>query len=628
MLEEKAAEQAKEDGEVVYRRLPTAEESGKREPDRKKGGSRPSAVLRKLAPSLRPIVIGFALLLALVFLLGYLSARQLEDVSGGIFDLQGRQAMKVSTLLELRTALTKLDNEARARARVGEPEGTLQPPFALRLRNARDEVGNTLSRFDHLALAQTERGANFRQQLVSYLETTNDLNAYKQQQGYEKFKSVDDALDAILRDAIGPEQAEITRQTEELKQVAMRKVRLLWLVALFIGLLVAAASIREVQRRFREVRRSMDETRREREFSTQMLEGMVSAVAAIDAHDRIRSANSAFFTIFPRAAVGASVYDKFASPEALKMLEAATASRVAVASYRGRWTCDAGTPDCADKTFDVYSSPLQIDGEQGQIVTLVDVTEAVEAEAIVRKTESLTAMGQATAQVAHEIKNPLGSIRLGVSMLRDTATDTESQNTIDLVERGIHHLNKLVVDVTQFSRQKPLDRADVELRELIDGSLELVGERLQEKRTPIEKRFTTEALKGKWDEDQLRQVFVNLLANAVDASAEQSPITITTERVTVAASRKQGNRGNGGAGNTARLSMARLVIADLGEGMDETTRARIFEPFFTTKKRGTGLGLAISKKIVEQHGGSIAVESALGKGTRFIVDLPLETQQS
>jgi signal transduction histidine kinase len=232
-------------------------------------------------------------------------------------------------------------------------------------------------------------------------------------------------------------------------------------------------------------------------------------------------------------------------------------------------------------------------------------------------------MGQATAQVAHEIKNPLGSIRLGVSMLRDTAKDVESQSTIDLVERGIHHLNKLVVDVTQFSRQKPLELAPVELHELIDASLELIGERLGEKQTPVEKHFTTEPLNGKWDEDQLRQVFVNLLANAVDASAEKSPITITTERASAA--RKQGNLGNGGKGNTGRMAMARLIISDRGSGMDEATRARIFEPFFTTKKRGTGLGLAISKKIVEQHGGSIAVESAQGQGTRFIIDLPLES---
>ncbi|HEY0386571.1 MAG TPA: ATP-binding protein, partial [Pyrinomonadaceae bacterium] len=532
---------------------------------------------------------------------------------------QGRQATKVNTLLELRAAINKLDNEARARARVGEPENTLQPPFALRLRNARDELTDKLRRYDHLSLPQSQSVDDLRQHLASYLETTADMNLYKQQ-GFEQFKAVDDNLDTLLRDATGPEQAAISRQIEELQQVAKRKVRWLWVVALLIGLLVAAASIREVQRRFREVRRSMEETRREREFSTQMLEGMVSAVAAIDVHDRIRSANSAFFRLFPQSAIGASVHDKFASAVTMKMLEAATASRVTTASYRGRWTCDEGSPACADKTFDVYSSPLQIDGEPGQVITLVDVTEAVEAEAVVRKTESLAAMGQATAQVAHEIKNPLGSIRLGVSMLRDTATDTESQNTIDLVERGIHHLNKLVVDVTQFSRQKPLERTRVELRDLVNGSLELIAGRLGENQTPVEKHFTEEALWGNWDEDQLRQVLVNLLANAVDASPERTPITITTERVTV--QRAGAQLGNGG--RTGRLSQARLTIADQGSGMDEETRARLFEPFFTTKKRGTGLGLAISKKIVEQHDGTIFAESAPGRGARFIINLPLE----
>jgi signal transduction histidine kinase len=208
-------------------------------------------------------------------------------------------------------------------------------------------------------------------------------------------------------------------------------------------------------------------------------------------------------------------------------------------------------------------------------------------------------------------------------MLRDTAKDTESQNTIDLVERGIHHLNKLVVDVTQFSRQKPLERIEVDLHELIDASLELVSDRLREKRARIEKHYSQDGLQGEWDEDQLRQVFVNLLANAMDASPEGSAIRITTERASLPRSTRA-HFGNGGGNTNAQQRLARLIIADEGEGMDDETRARIFEPFFTTKKRGTGLGLAISKKIIEQHGGTIAVESAQGKGTRFIIDLPLE----
>jgi len=319
--------------------------------------------------------------------------------------------------------------------------------------------------------------------------------------------------------------------------------------------------------------------------------------------------------------VGASVHSKFSAPGAMKMLEAATSSLVERATYRGRWVCGEETPDCADKSFDVYSSPLKTDGEQGQIVMLVDVTEAAEAESSLRRSEALAAMGQAVAQVAHEIKNPLGSIRLGVSMLRDTTTDEESLGTIDLVERGINHLNKLVVDVTQFSRQRPLELGRVELHPLIDSSLELVTDALQEKQTPIEKHYSDEPLVGEWDADQLRQVFVNLIANAIDASGPGEPVSISTGRVT--GELKEVGEGNGKPTASVARAFARVTVEDRGSGMDERTRARLFEPFFTTKKRGTGLGLAIVKQIIEQHGGTISVESSPAQGTRFTIDLPM-----
>jgi signal transduction histidine kinase len=234
-----------------------------------------------------------------------------------------------------------------------------------------------------------------------------------------------------------------------------------------------------------------------------------------------------------------------------------------------------------------------------------------------RRQEALAAVGQAAAQVAHEIKNPLGSIRLGVAMLRDMTRDREAITTIDLVERGIEHLSKLTLDVTQFSRRRALSLSDVDLSDLISDSLDLIAEKLQERNTPVERRLTDEPVRGHWDEDQLRQVFVNLLANAVDASPAESPVTITAERAdVVAASRRNGEGGKTVAG-------ARVRIEDRGEGMDEQTRARIFEPFFTRKKKGTGLGLAIARQIIEQHGGQIRVESEPGRGTRFTIELPL-----
>jgi signal transduction histidine kinase len=611
-------ESAKEDGEVVYRRLATGEDERSKDDQSKR---HKLAAILNLAPTLKTVIVGFAVSLVLVVLLGYLSVRRMDEVGTRILDDERRNAALRDFTSGLRIATLKLDNEARARARKvgGEAEET-RPLSDLPLDRARVAVVKGVQQLEKPPYIESEKWRSLHNHLVAYFHATEDPDAYLRE-GYVKFHDVDDELGNLLEET-RREQETIFYNSEQLEKSAARRIYLLTALAVLMGALVAAYTIWELRRRFRQVRESVDEARREREFSSQMLEGMVSAIAAIDARDRIRSANGAFFKIFPQARIGASVHDKFSSPDAMKMLEAATSSRIERATYRGRWLCEENTPNCANKSFDVYSSPLTIDGEQGQIVTLVDVTEAAEAESAARRTESLTAMGQAVAQVAHEIRNPLGSIRLGVSMLRDTSTDAESQNTIDLVERGISHLNKLVMDVTQFSRQRPLELSDVELHPLIDSSLELISDLIREKSTPIEKHFSTEPLHGEWDADQLRQVFVNLIANAIDAGQENSPVIISTARVT--AKPKEAGEGNGNRAGRGSQTLARIIIEDHGAGMDEQTRARIFEPFFTTKKRGTGLGLAIVKQIVEQHGGVISVESSPGKGTRFTVDLPMK----
>ena len=200
-------------------------------------------------------------------------------------------------------------------------------------------------------------------------------------------------------------------------------------------------------------------------------------------------------------------------------------------------------------------------------------------------------------------------------MLRDSVTDEEGLNTIELVERGIKHLSKLVVDVAQFSRQKALEQSNVDLHELINHSLGFVADKIKEKETPIQKRLTDWKVVGHWDPDQLNQVFVNVIANAIDASPARTPLKFSTEVVSTSAINATED------GPTRK--QARITIVDQGKGMDQTTLDRMFEPFYSTKKRGTGLGLAIVKQIVEQHEGTISVESEVGKGTTFRIDLPL-----
>lgn len=625
MIEEKTVRQEEETGSrVVYNRLHPGEEKSARG-NLAAAAVTPATALGRsgtIAPTLTPLLIGFALLLALVVGLGAWSVRRLNDVSERVLDLERHRASKVNFLLGLREALTKLNNEARARAEA-EVRGALLPPFSSQLRRSRREVSEQLlPRFERLPLAQTEKGREFGRSVQEFLDITENLDQYSLA-GFEKFRKVDVMLNEFLRQTY-PEQENVERQSDELQSGAGRDILRLTMVALVIGALVAAGTVWEVQRRFRQMRHSLSEAERERQFSTQTLEGMVSAVAATDERHCLRSANAAFFELFPEAKIGASLQEaKFAAPEARRMLEAATSEQIEEGTYHGRWGLGSAS-DGAQRVFDVYSSPLEIDGGRGGILTLVDVTEVAEAEAEMRRKASLAAVGQATAQVAHEIKNPLGSIRLGVSMLRDMTRDPEAISTINLVEHGIDHLNKLTVDVTQFSRQRPLIRSTVDLHTIIAESIDLIAHKIREKQTVVEKHWAENSLTGEFDADQLRQVFVNLSANALDASQKGRPISISTERVA---------QGRGVSRNDRNDSMlnadyARVTVADCGSGMDEKTRARIFEPFFTTKQRGTGLGLAIAKKIVEQHGGRITVTSVPGEGTQFILDLPLLADRS
>ena len=563
-------------------------------------------MLRGFAPALVPLLVGFLLVLALISVLGVRSVSKMQEVALDASSLSRQHAARLGLLQELRLRVIRLDNEARARH--NEESQRLAPPFDNRVNRARDDVQEIVQQLDQPLVSDVGSWNQMRLDLQTYVEITADRRRYSLE-GFEAFRKLNTELNGLF-DELREEQNRIFNEVMGMQADAKRSSRLWTILALIAGALVAASTIWQVQRQFREMRRSMFEARRERTFTTQLLEGMVSAVAAIDEDDRIRSANAAFFRIFPKASIGASVLERFAPDDVMKILDTVTSVRVTKATYHGRLVAHV---EESDKAFDVYSAPLAINGDRGQIVTLVDATEAAESERTLRRSESLAAVGQATTQVAHEIRNPLGSIRLGVSMLRDSVNDEDALNTIELVERGIKHLNKLVVDVTQFSRQKELERSSVDLHESIERSLDLVSDKIQEKNTTVEKSFTESTIVGQWDAYQLRQVFVNVIANAVDASQEGSPVRIMTDLV---------SGGVDGDGHGGKL-YARVVIADSGKGMDKATRDRIFEPFFSTKKRGTGLGLAIVKQIVEQHGGKISVASEPGQGSQFSIDLPV-----
>ena len=202
------------------------------------------------------------------------------------------------SMLKLRLGVTKLTRGARAR---GAESEAAEAPSSL-LDTARMNVIYCCVKLPGVRGERSQLD-NLLGELQSFVELTADLRRYSLQ-GFDKFKGVDKELDALLA-RTNDAQMEVVRLSKQSQSEAARAIRTWSVIALLVGALVAAGTIWESQRRFGEMRRSVDEARRERTFTGQLMEGMVSAVAAIDENDRIRSANAAFFRIFPRATIGA-----------------------------------------------------------------------------------------------------------------------------------------------------------------------------------------------------------------------------------------------------------------------------------------------------------------------------------
>jgi two-component system sensor histidine kinase PilS (NtrC family) len=257
-------------------------------------------------------------------------------------------------------------------------------------------------------------------------------------------------------------------------------------------------------------------------------------------------------------------------------------------------------------------SPLHEQGRpRGLVGVFKDLTQIRYLEEEMRRREWLANLGEMSAGMAHEIRNPLGALAGAMQMLRqDVGPDETSQRLMDIAIREARRLDNIITEFLQYARPPALNLSEHDLNKVLADTLDLIQHEVRSRKDiAIISKMASETLTAQIDHDQLMQMFWNLAANAFDAMADGGTLTITTglRRVEV------GGR---------RTDVIEIGFQDSGEGIPKQNFDKIFLPFFTTKKEGSGLGLAQVHRIVDLHGGWVKVESEVGTGARFVVCLP------
>jgi len=257
-------------------------------------------------------------------------------------------------------------------------------------------------------------------------------------------------------------------------------------------------------------------------------------------------------------------------------------------------------------------SPLHEQGEpHGLVGVFKDLTQIRDLEEEMRRKEWLANLGEMSAGMAHEIRNPLGALAGAMQMLRkEVVADATDRRLMDIAIREATRLDAIITEFLQYARPPALDLAEHNINKILAETLDLVQhEARNRKQITIATSLAGGPLLAQVDQNQMRQVLWNLATNAFDAMPEGGQLTITTGCRHVDAAGRKGD-------------VVEISFQDTGEGIPPSNLDKIFLPFFTTKKEGSGLGLAAVHRIVDLHGGWIKVESQPQQGTRFVVCLP------
>ena len=279
------------------------------------------------------------------------------------------------------------------------------------------------------------------------------------------------------------------------------------------------------------------------------------------------------------------------------------------------------------ETITLEGSTTLMRSEAGQdlgvIVNLTDVTLLDRLKEETERKRRLAAMGEIAMQVAHEVRNPLGSIELFVSMMKkDAAEDSEEYDLMEHILSAARSMNHIISNLLEYTKPRPIGLDVLDVHDLLGEFTKFSQHFANSQGIDIHSNFDAEDGRIKGNKELLKQVFLNIFMNATQAMDEGGgDFTVSTVNYTetdpIVLERFEGriidDRG---------LDLMRISFKDTGKGMEEEVRAKLFEPFYTTREQGTGLGLSIVHKTLASHGGIILVTSKVGEGTEFHLLFP------
>jgi len=248
-------------------------------------------------------------------------------------------------------------------------------------------------------------------------------------------------------------------------------------------------------------------------------------------------------------------------------------------------------------------SVSDVDGNTYFTGIVRDLTETKALQERIIHSERLAALGQVVAEISHEIKNPLMMIGGFARQLAREVSDGKSLSKLNIIVNEVARLESLLSELRDLYSPRTLDRQEMDINELAREIYELVREDCGRRNIRVLFRTDGEKVMVEGDRAKLKQVFINLVKNALEAVDEKGEVSLAS---------------------TVKGQQVEISVSDSGSGIPQEHRDKVFSPFFTTKKHGTGLGLSVSKSILENHPGcSFGFESEQGKGTTFTVNMPV-----